>query len=271
MCSVPSEDILENLFDAQIRKCSHFHSTYSLYEMRTTHEGERKTYNKLRTMVLTHIALRQQNKITAQAQHPHNQSAAAAPGGARKRDCYKWMETGNCTAGDECPFAHDNAKRGSKKKDKGSARSPSRTAEVASARKDGVYTPALPCGTYRIPSPSGATFARRSRGKSPSGEKNKPICKSWIKGNCSYGDSCKLCHISVCSHWKKGECKAGQQCLFLHREATGIASPAPSRDETSVERRKREKNAAKRKASKERKKAAAAVAIDAETGSPLDQ
>ena len=98
MRSVPNEDILENLFDAQIRKCSHFHSTYSLYEMQTTHGGDKKTYEKLRTMVLTHIALRQQNKITAQAQNTQNRSAAAAPGGPRKGDCHKWMKTGNCAA-----------------------------------------------------------------------------------------------------------------------------------------------------------------------------
>ena len=260
--------------------------------MRTTHEGEKKTYDKLRTMVLTHIALRQQNKITAQAQNTHNRNtAAAAPGGPRQGDCYKWTKTGNCAAGNGCPFAHEKEKRGSKKKGKGSGktRSPSRTAEDASARNrtaedasarkgkgkgkgngktrprsqsrgslnNGVYTPAFTRDTYR--------------GRSPSGEKNKPICKNWIKGKCSYGDSCKLCHISVCAHWKKGECKAGNSCVFLHRQATGSASPAPQRrGEDSVERRKREKNAAKRKASRERKKAAAAVAVDAETGLPLD-
>ena len=87
--------------------------------MRTTHEGEKKTYEKLRTMVLTHIALRQQNKVTAAAQNTFYNSAAAAADGPRKGDCNKWMKTGNCAAGRSCPFAHDDANKGSKKKSKG--------------------------------------------------------------------------------------------------------------------------------------------------------
>ena len=68
----------------------------------------------------------------------------------------------------------------------------------------------------------------------------------------------------------KGRCKAGEACPYLHRDQKGNANAAAAERESSADAKKQARKQ-KRKDKKAAKRANAAVAIDAETGLPLDQ
>ncbi|RUS16818.1 hypothetical protein BC937DRAFT_90757 [Endogone sp. FLAS-F59071] len=55
--------------------------------------------------------------------------------------------------------------------------------------------------------------------------KDGQVCKFFLRGGCSKGDSCQFRHHNnnggrdkavVCKHWLRGLCKKGDQCEFLH-------------------------------------------------------
>ncbi|KAF8980980.1 hypothetical protein BGZ46_003400 [Entomortierella lignicola] len=55
------------------------------------------------------------------------------------------------------------------------------------------------------------------------GETGDNICRFFLKGHCSKGNSCQFRHIRtdpskavVCKHWLRGLCKKGDNCEFLH-------------------------------------------------------
>ena len=71
----------------------------------------------------------------------------------------------------------------------------------------------------------------------------------------------------------KGRCKAGEACVYLHRDQKGTANANAAiqlgERELSADAKKKARKE-KRKAKKAAKRASAAVAIDAETGLPLE-
>ena len=72
-----------------------------------------------------------------------------------------------------------------------------------------------------------------ARGRSPSGELNKPHCRDWVAGHCPRGEKCKYWHISPCYHWKRGRCGNGEKCIWLHehrgdRQAAAAATETPA-------------------------------------------
>ena len=52
-------------------------------------------------------------------------------------------------------------------------------------------------------------------------DESAEICRFFLKGNCTKGNSCPFRHIKpdkavVCKHWLRGLCKKGDRCEFLH-------------------------------------------------------
>ena len=86
-------------------------------------------------------------------------------------------------------------------------------------------------------------------------------------------------------HWQNGKCLAGEQCIYLHRSNNSSqANASPTTDgsavggkgENSAEQTPKgqansKSNPAKKKEKKSKNKDQAAVAIDAETGLPLER
>ena len=63
-----------------------------------------------------------------------------------------------------------------------------------------------------------------SRGKSPSGEKNRPPCVLFLNGNCQKGSKCNDWHVQDCKFYNTplGPCTAGhKRCIWLHRDENG--------------------------------------------------
>ena len=85
-------------------------------------------------------------------------------------------------------------------------------------------------------------------------------------------------------HWQNGKCLAGKQCIYLHRSNNpSQANASPTTDDSAVGGKGKnsaeqtpkgqansKSNPAKKKEKKSKKKDQAAVAVDAETGLPLE-
>ena len=67
MTERPPDSILLNLWDAQVQKSTQFSQTYSLYEMKITHEDQTKDYEVLLSMVRKHVEekARKKNVLSA--------------------------------------------------------------------------------------------------------------------------------------------------------------------------------------------------------------
>ena len=140
---IPLADVLEALFTKQVEKCNHFAQVYSLYKMRVTHQGEEKSYEKLMSIVKTHLEDRHKSKMRNQNDNTGgSRIAKAAPStDARKKgDCIQWNKSGTCSRGKNCPWDHVDSKKGTRsgspegkgrgkggKRGKGKSNSPSAT------------------------------------------------------------------------------------------------------------------------------------------------
>ena len=175
-----------------------------------------------------------------------------------KGPCWQFLENkGRCSRGEACPFKHDYERLktyvSSKGKGKGKSRSPSkgrskgekgkgRTRSPSKGRGKGnsPRTNADSSGRQRSPHPRSARSPSNgnrgqlqdgrytpsktranSRGKSPSGEKDKPPCAAFLQGTCSKGSACKEWHVADCMFYKDGRCTAGNKCVWLHRDKNG--------------------------------------------------
>ena len=119
--------------------------------------------------------------------------------GRIKGSCYQWMNTGKCARGDECPFEHDDAKKGtSKGKGKGRGKGNSRSSSQASS----------------------------AGGDSRKGDGKGKICYWYLKGECRNGENCKFRHPPACTNIAKGDCKFGKKCIYAHFVKPGAAAPA---------------------------------------------
>ena len=183
----------------------------------------------------------------------NGKGSSDAVASARKNDCFQWLRMGKCSRGDKCQFDHDKAKAPNKGGSKGKGKRPksaptwrpkgdgkgrdkgkskgksyerSRPASAKGREKGGGKSKGKspPAGvrgniqgTRYVPNRTRA----QSRGKSPSGETDRPQCKAHFEGHCSKGSQCREWHISDCRFYKSGECRAGDRCIFYHRDKDG--------------------------------------------------
>ena len=247
-----SDDILLALFSDEVGKCGHLKHTLEFIKLQDVHSGEKMQYERLLTICKTHIETRRKEKLRNEA---YSGAEAAASGGnkatpAAKRqagDCNQWRKTGNCSRGIGCPYDHDEAKRGidgqqrkpsqgrkrSKSPHKGGKRqggkgkdAPSRPGDTPRAGspkkgkgKGGKHKSQQQRDSTPKPSDRGLTPQRKEfRGRSPSGERNRPMCNAYLKtGECKKGDQCHEVHMRICHFYNKpGGCRNGNNCIFRH-------------------------------------------------------
>ena len=189
-----------------------------------------------------------------------NQSSPLKSGANRQPgDCWQMRDNGKCSRGAKCPFAasHERLQKAfsqrpgsarrspSKGKGKGKSRSPSRKPSRDRSTPDGKgkgkpnsskgKSRGTPRDGFRGKIMDGvytSTSTRESsRGKSPSGNRDRQPCKFHIRGCCSKGTECDDWHIPDCRFYKLGKC-AANPCVFLHRNDNGnvvntSAKPSP--------------------------------------------
>jgi hypothetical protein len=162
------------------------------------------------------------NKAAMDKVHQGGLHPAAKPK-AKANACRQWAKMGKCSRGTSCPWVDthtpDNApapKRPKSPKGKGGGK--------------GEPKPQQPRG--RTPdrgNKGGGKGEPQKRGTSPSGQKDKPPCRNYIKGTCTKGADCDYWHPPVCRFWKAGTC-SDKKCPFLHMEKPQKAAPAPAKD-----------------------------------------
>jgi hypothetical protein len=162
------------------------------------------------------------------------------PDGGKKKqgDCFGWINKGNCYKGDDCPFEHDDSKKGSGK----SSRKNSRDGKKSSDGR-GRSNSRNP-KDKRSPSPSRPKTGQKYRGPtgtSPSGKEKREPCKNWLKGTCDKGKKCDFWHTGNCKHFAQGKCDR-KDCIFKHPKKDRKASPAVDK---AKEKKKKEKKKAK--------------------------
>ena len=241
---------------------------------------------------------RKDAKPNANAGFRNTKSDAVAS--AKQGDCRQFLKyNGKCSRGEKCEYTHDWSKiknrspssgRKGKGKDKGKgkgkgkSKSPGRSSGNGSG-KDGKKgkkgkSPSRPYspGKGRGRSESGVRGTlqgnnyvpnktrAQSRGKSPSGDIDRPPCKAHYEGHCSKGSNCREWHISDCKWFKQNRCTAGNNCLFYHRDKNGKITNGGGFANSAKADKKR-----KSKSPKKKKKASstASVAMSDPAGSAL--
>ena len=123
--------------------------------------------------------------------------------------CYSWVNKGKCAAGKNCPWLHDETKKGQRKgKGKGQdkrGRSTSR-GRGSSANHD----------------------TQSDRSSSPGSDRSidrQQKCYFFEKGTCRNGANCPYRHLQMCRYHAKGTCQKGEKCQFAHMK-NGTAAPA---------------------------------------------
>ena len=181
----------------------------------------------------------------------------------RPGDCYKWKETGQCSAGSNCPWsaphtaANKPAHRKSKAKKgnsrgKGDRRSSNSGRSNSGSRHTSRGSDRSAGGNSSHRSRSQSSHGSRdrdrrnkdTRGRSPGRDKDKgrrakspgkgrakgdklQPCMRYLKGTCNKSAAdCRFEHPPPCAHFKKGKCTR-DPCLFLHAAKEKSRTPSP--------------------------------------------
>lgn len=81
-----------------------------------------------------------------------------------------------------------------------------------------------------------------TRGKSPSGQFDRPLCKYIKAGRCQQGANCTYWHPGTCRQWIENVCVLGNKCNFMHehrKQSQGAGPPQtpPPSGQSRKERR----------------------------------
>jgi len=239
---------LEVLFSRQIERSPQCTKLYGKYEDETQELVYERSYEKLRKMVDTHLALQARKKQRKLAQQRTGTGLAGDGGFSGKGVCPQWKSKGACSRGTDCAFTHPKdqkgtgkGKKGKDKKKKGGSRNPSHDSRASS--QGGGHTPQYtPRGKQgkgkgkgrgkgkdrkKSASPSASSERRRS-GTPPV---RKPKCRAFEKGKCKYTkETCKYGHPPLCKHFasKEGCSRKAEDCWYSHYKKSGTATPATS-------------------------------------------
>ena len=115
---VPTEDILESLYKRQLQKSTQLEKAIALYDDNILHNGEKKSYERLCTIVRSHLSRKrlQKNQQVMRETLGGKGLAGKGAGGNPKKpkrvqgDCTQFMKTGTCSRGNKCPYNHDRSR-----------------------------------------------------------------------------------------------------------------------------------------------------------------
>ena len=199
MTKIPSDDILENLYNLRIRESEKLKTVLELYNVEIYQKKAEPDYHKLKTMVKRSIeqSLRMKNFETRNGNF--ETSAVVKNQRVKQRgqrilgDCWQWEANGQSSKGDNCSFRHDDNKR----------------------------------AKMTQPNPSPSSFMRqkekcvenpKSQRQKPSGEMARLPCKDYLTGTCNT-PFCEKWHPPECLFYKtENGCKFGDECSYAHRQ-----------------------------------------------------
>ena len=216
----PDPVIPESLFKRQLEKSNQLKQTLALYDQEITQRQATKCYKRLRYIVDDYMS-ESLLKKNQQALAKRPKGFAAIDGKipkqtARPGYCSKWSKSGDCAAGNKCPWAASHTPENKSWWSKiGQPDAQTGAAASAKAKGKGGGKKGGKNGKTRSPSPnkggkpergrsrerkkdrdkssSGSrdkktrpsTPTPKDRGTSPSGNKDKPACFRWLKGTCT--------------------------------------------------------------------------------------
>ena len=294
MLKRPDDEILESLYDTQVRASRQFEGTYALYEMKQVQEGAEKSYQMLFMMVERFLDGRKRQANRERGQ-PRDSHALAAPSGAKPTpkagSCKQHFYKGVCSRTD-CPLTHfetiaegggkkkkgkgkgkggkddkgkgngkDKGKGKGDKKGKGKGKGDKKGKGKGKGDKKGKDQPAN-SPPERGRSKERTQITQRQRGPSPAGDKDAPACKWHVNGNCTKGANCRNWHADVCKFWMQGSCSLGDNCVYPHWEG----AKAKPKGKAKADPKEKAKAKAKGKRGRGKGGGKAATATDAQGG-----
>ena len=167
MTKIPSDDILEGLYELRTRESEKLKTVLELYDLEIHQKKAGPDYHRLKTMVKRSIEEDIRNKNFGARNGNYEKNAVVKNPGTKQRvqrilgDCWQWESNGQCPRGDNCSFRHDINKRG-----KMTQPNPSPNSFMQNERN--------------------ASRTRSPRGKSFSGRMSRWPCKDYLTGTCTH-------------------------------------------------------------------------------------
>ena len=200
MTKIPSDDILEGLYNLRIRESEKLKTVLELYNMEIHQKKAGPDYHRLKTMVKRSIEQNLRIK-NFEAKNGNYETNAVVKNQVTKQreqrtlgDCWQWKTKGQCSKGDNCSFRHDINKR---------AKTTQPNPSPSSSTRQSVRN---------------APRTRSPRGKSPSGRMSRLPCKDYVIGTCT-NSFCEKWHPPECVfHKSENGCRFEEKCSNAHRQ-----------------------------------------------------
>ena len=118
MTPIPSDDILERLYNLRMRESEKLKTVLELYDLEIHQKKLGPDYHRLKTMVKRSIEQDIRNKNFGARNGNYEKNAVVKSQGTKQQvqrilgDCWQWESNGQCVKGDNCSFRHDVNKRG---------------------------------------------------------------------------------------------------------------------------------------------------------------
>ena len=216
----PTDSFLENLYRRQVDKCSAFTHSMTMYNLELVQQGKKPSYERLYSMVVAYL-----NDQRLQRNVGPREGKAQAAKTTGQDDCQQFYKYGKCSR-KECPYKHNTTiaadpKGKGKGKGKGNGKGKGDGGDYKGKKgkgkgkgkwEDRGRSPDRDRSASRERTPSG----QPKRGTSPAGEKERPQCWKYMKGECNNA-TCNFWHPGKCKDHQKGTCKLGKECMFLHQ------------------------------------------------------
>ena len=235
----PTDSFLENLYRRQVDKCSAFAHSMTMYNLEMVQQGKKPSYERLYAMVVAYL----NDKRLQRNVGPRDGKAQAAKTTGQD-DCQQFYKYGNCSR-KECPYKHNitiaKGKGKGKKGDGGDGKGKGKGKGKAKGKwEDRGRSP----GRERSPSRDRTPSGQPKRGTSPAGNKERPRCWAYMKGECQ-NSKCDFWHPPRCKDDKKGTCKLGKDCMFLHQGKAHAAKDDEKKPDKDKKKPKRPKSPAR--------------------------
>ena len=117
LTQIPSDDILEGLYNLRIRESEKLKTVLALCNMEIHQKKAGPDYHRLKTMVKRSIEQNLRIKNFEARNGNYERNVVVKNQGTKKRgqrtfgDCWQWKANGQCSKGDNCSFRHDINKR----------------------------------------------------------------------------------------------------------------------------------------------------------------